>query len=160
MNPAIHLSEPYTLRSVRFLDLITFDDWRLKLYGIAYQAERPEQAVVEAAIAAAQERLPRPAITDDRYGVGFLAAHQGRRGATFTFVDWWAGENDLYQHAWHGSADAPGRLRPSGPDDFMACTSDLAVIAHERSAWVRHVLARPEGPDLDAYLADRLDDDV
>jgi hypothetical protein len=30
------------------------------------------------------------------------------------------------------------------------------VIGHERAAWVRHVLARAPGPDLDAYLADRL----
>jgi hypothetical protein len=30
------------------------------------------------------------------------------------------------------------------------------VIGHERDAWVRHVLARPDGPDLEAYLDDRL----
>jgi hypothetical protein len=34
------------------------------------------------------------------------------------------------------------------------------VIGHERTAWVRNVLARPEGPDLDAYLGDRLDGEV
>jgi hypothetical protein len=83
----MYLSEPYTLRSVRFLDLLTFDGWRVKLYGIAYRAERPGQALVDAAVAAARERLPRPAVTDDRYGIGFVGAHQGR-GGNFVFVDW------------------------------------------------------------------------
>jgi hypothetical protein len=155
----IRLSERYTLRSVRFLDLLTFDGWRLKLYGIAYRAERPEQAIVDAAVAAVRERLPRPAVTGDRYGVGFVGAHQGR-GGSFVFADWWATENDLHHRAWRSSQDEPSRLRPTGPDDFIACTSDLAVIGHERTAWVRHVLARPQGPDVDAYLEDRLDDDV
>jgi hypothetical protein len=152
----MNLSEPYTLRSVRFLDLLTFDGWRVKLYGIAYQAERPRQALVDGAVAAVQEKLPRPAVTADRYGVGFAGAHQGR-GGNFVFLDWWATENDMHHRAWRSSEDEPGRLRPTRPDELTACTSDLAVIAHERDAWVRHVL---NGQDLDAYLDDRLDDDV
>jgi hypothetical protein len=51
----------------------------------------------------------------------------------------------------------PGRLRATGPDDFTACAWDLAVITHERAAWVSHVLSRAEGPDIDAaYLGDQL----
>ena len=159
MPATMHLSEPYTRRSVRFLDLAAFDGWRLKVYGLAYRAERPGQAVVDAALAAAREALPRPAVTEDRYGVGFLGAHAGR-GANFVFLDWWETENDLHHRAWRSSPDAPERLRPTGPDDLVACTSDLAVIGHERTAWMRHVLTRPAGPDLDAYLDDRLDADV
>jgi hypothetical protein len=34
------------------------------------------------------------------------------------------------------------------------------VIGFERAAWVRHVLANPGGPDLDAYLADQLNERV
>jgi hypothetical protein len=33
---------------------------------------------------------------------------------------------------------------------------DLSVVAHERDAWIRHVLASPATPNLDAYLADWL----
>lgn len=159
MNAALSLAELYALRSARSLDLLTLDAWRLKLYGITYRGERPVQTLVDAAVAAAQERLPRPAVTDDRYGVGFVGAHDGR-GANFVFVDWWANEDELHHHAWLSSQEEPGRLRPTGPDDFTACAWDLAVIGHERAAWVRHVLARAQGPDLDAYLADRLNGDV
>ena len=63
MDAVMSLAEPYATRSVRCLDLLTFDGWRLKLYGIAYRGERPVQALVDAAVAAAQERLPRPAVT-------------------------------------------------------------------------------------------------
>jgi hypothetical protein len=153
----MRLAEAYATRPVRFLDLLAFDGWRLKLYGIAYRGERPVEALVDAAVAAAQERLPRPAVTDDRYGVGFVCAHDGR-GANFVFVDWWADENELHHHTWLSSKDDPGTLQPTDPpEDFIACAWDLAVICHEREAWVRHVLAREGGPDLDAYLADQLD---
>jgi hypothetical protein len=159
MDASMSLAEPYATRSVRCLDLLTFDGWRLKLYGIAYRGERPVQSLVDAAVAAAQERLPRPAVTNDRYGVGFVGAHDGR-GANFVFVDWWADEDELHHYAWLSSNEEPGRLRATGPDDLTACAWDLAVIGHERAAWVRHVLARAPAPDLDAYLADRLHADV
>jgi hypothetical protein len=155
MHTAISLAEPYAARSIRSLDLLTFDAWRLKVYGITYRSERPVEALVDAAVTAARQCLPRPAIAADRYGVGFVCAHDGR-GANFVFVDWWSNEDELHHRAWLSSKDEPGRLRPTGLEDFTACTWDLAVIGHERSAWVRHVLARPQGPDLDAYLADRL----
>jgi hypothetical protein len=159
MLPAMRLAEPYAPRAVRCLDLLAFDGWRLKLYGITYRGERPVEALADAAVAAAEESLPRPAISEDRYGVGFVGAHDGR-GANFVFVNWWANEDELHHHTWLSSKEEPGSLRATGPDDLTACAWDLAVIGHERVAWVRHVLTRAEGPDLDAYLDDRLDGDV
>jgi hypothetical protein len=159
MDAALKLVEPYAKRSVECLDVLTFDGWRLKLYGIAYRRERPIQSLVDAAVAAARKRLPRPAVAADRYGVGFIGAHDGR-GANFVFVDWWENEDELHHHAWLSSKEQPANLRPVGPDDFTACAWDLAVIGHERAAWIRHVLARADGPDLDAYLADRLSGQV
>ena len=155
MNATLSLVHPYAPRSVRSLDLVTLDAWRLKLYGITYRGERPVQALVDAAVAAAHERLPRPAVTNSRYGVGFVGAHDGR-GANLVFVDWWENEDELHHHTWLSSKEEPGRLRATGPEDFTACAWDLAVIGHERAAWIRHILARREGPDLGAYLADRL----
>jgi len=159
MDTAMKLAEPYALRPVRFLDLLTLDGWRLKLYGIAYRGERPSQVLVDAAVATAQARLPRPAITSDRYGVGFLGVHDGR-GANFVFLDWWENEDELHHVAWRSSKKEPGRLRATGPDDFAACVWDLAVIGHERTTWIRHVLARADGPDVDAYLNDRLQGEI
>jgi hypothetical protein len=47
-------------------------------------------------------------------------------------------------------------MRPH-PTPAIACVWELAVLDHERRAWVRHVLARPHGPDAGAYLRDRFD---
>jgi hypothetical protein len=159
MTAVMTLAEPYATRSVRCLTLLVIDGWRLKVYGIAYRSESPTQALVDAAVAAARKQLPRPAVSSDRYGVGFVGVHDGR-GANFVFVDWWANEDELHHHAWLSSKEEPGRLRATGSDDFTACAWDLAVIGHERAAWVRHVLARAQGPDIDAYLADRLSGDI
>lgn len=39
---------------------------------------------------------------------------------------------------------------------LIGCVWELAVLEHERSAWVRWMLAT-DSPDLDGYLADALD---
>lgn len=89
--------------------------------------------------------------------MGFLGVHDGR-GGNFVFLDWWAQENELHHEVYFSATQRPGELRRGMPgEDPAACVWDLSVIAHEREAWIRHVLAAPEAPDLEAYLQDRLD---
>ena len=40
---------------------------------------------------------------------------------------------------------------------WIGCVWELPPIAHERDAWVRHMLL-PDQPDLGAYLADFMPD--
>jgi hypothetical protein len=82
----MRLHEPYRKRPIRFLELCSTGDWRLKVYGITYQgAEFPRPALVEQAKTLLLPHLPP---VDDRcYGVGFIGAHQGR-GADFVFLGW------------------------------------------------------------------------
>jgi hypothetical protein len=154
MRP-MRLAEPYATRPVRCLEVAEFDGWRVKVYGIAYAGDVPEQALVDAALDIARSRLPSPANTHNRYGVGFLGVHQGR-DSNFVFLDWWQEENELHHHVWFSSQREPTDLREEQPQDPMACAWDVGVLAHERTAWVSHVLANPSGPDLDAYLSDQL----
>ena len=159
MRHAPRLGEPYAARPVRATGIERHADWTLKTYEITYR-DRPLDAELRAAaLAVALARLPTPAVTDERYGIGFIGMHQGR-GGNFVFVDWWARENELHHHVWFSASDAPGQLRPAGRDDPIACCWDLSVICHERAAWVRHVLGRPEAPDMEAYLADALEGPV
>lgn len=51
----------------------------------------------------------------------------------------------------------PTNLVPLDHLSAVGCIYELGVLAHERSAWVRHMLM-PEKPDLDGYLADLLPD--
>lgn len=57
---------------------------------------------------------------------------------------------------------AEGRVHPEAfdlpiTDTLVACTWELAVVQHERDAWVRHVQARGPGADVPAYRHDVLD---
>jgi hypothetical protein len=157
--PSMRLAEPYAPRPVRCLHVADLDGWRIKVCGIAYSGEVPEEGLVDAALAVARRRLPSPASSDNRYGVGFLGVHQGR-ASNFVFLDWWEEENELHHHVWFSSRAEPTTLREQRPADPIACAWDIAVLAHERTAWVSHVLANPRGPDLDAYLDDQLNGDV
>ncbi len=152
----VALTESYAPRPIRFLDLWEEGGWRLKVYGIAYRGDTPRAPLIAAAKRAARERLPLPAVAADRYGVGFLGIHDGR-GANFVFVDWWTHENELVHHLYQSNGDRPANLEYATPRAVIACVWDLELMAFERAAWVRTVLANPRGPDLDAYLAARLD---
>jgi copper chaperone CopZ len=151
----IELSEPYIARPVAAHGTWRHGDWRLKKYTIAYRRDAARPELIEAAEAVAADILPTPAITPTRYGVGFLGIHDGR-GAGLVFVDWWEGENDLLHYVFLSPDEDRGTLRPATSNQLTACTWDLAVMAHEREAWLRHVFAA-DTPSLDAYLEDQLE---
>jgi hypothetical protein len=155
----VRLTETYATRPVRCVRVSARNGWRLKIYTIAYGGADVDRALMDAALDVGHAHLPTPATTADRYGVGFLGVHLGR-GSNFVFVDWWGQENELHHHVWFSDRRRPAELRAWRPDDPIACVWDLSVIAFERAAWVREVLANPRGPDLDAYLAAQLNADV
>jgi hypothetical protein len=153
----MQLLEQYATRPVRPLGLFEHAGWRLEVYGIAYERDLPDAALISAAHDLTRERLPLTDVaSEERYGVGFLGVHEGR-GSDFVFLDWWQNENELHQHTWVAPKGRPPAFEYVTPTDLSACVWDLSVICFERQAWVETVLANPAGPDLDAYLARRLD---
>jgi prepilin-type processing-associated H-X9-DG protein len=150
---------PYEARPVRFLELWRHAGWRIKVYGIAHGRPAPRPELVGAARAVAAQRLDAVPASARHYSVGFLGVHDGRT-ANFVFVDWWAEENELHHHVYVSPADAPARLEYVTPTGLAGCVWDLRVISFERQAWVDTVLKRAGGPDFDAYLQCRLNEDV
>lgn len=151
--------DPYRPRAIRFLDLWEIDGWRLKAYGIAYGGAHPDRELTEAARTTARNRLHQSGALSNHYGVGFVGVHEGKTG-NFVFVDWWADENELHHHVYVSPSHDPAALGYQTPTGLAACVWDLALIGHERDAWVASVLRRPTAPDLEAYLATRLSADV
>jgi hypothetical protein len=153
---ALSAQSRYQTRPVRFLELWHCDGWHVKVYGIAYQREKPRLELVGAAKRAAQELLPQPPDAGNRAGVAILIVHDAL-DSTWALVQWWE-DNILHSYVYGGAPETPSVLSPvsQGP---MACTYELAVIWHERQAWVNHVLA-PFQPDLPGYLAARFERDV
>jgi hypothetical protein len=155
----IVLQEAYRKRPIRFLELWEQSGWRLKVYGIAYQGEYPRARLIEKAKELASERLPLLAGTEGCYGVGFLGVHDGR-GADVVFINWWAEENELHHHVYMASHNQPDQFEYVTPTGLIACVWDLRVLCFEREAWLRSVLANPNGADLDRYVRHRLNEDT
>jgi hypothetical protein len=149
---AMIVTAPHRTRAIRFLGLHQLGAWRVKLYGIAAEGERPRQGLVEATTAALPASLP------DGGGIGFAIAHDGRDGC-YALIHWWANENEVHQRLLSAPVDDPAALRPH-PPPAIGCVWELAVTDFERRAWLDHVLAREGGPDVDGYLAARFEGEV
>src|SRR3954451_14890180 len=156
----------YQPRAISFLKLHEAAGWRLKFYGITLEGGPPRTELVTVAEALVPSVLPSPAVHSgggdphdiDRYGVGFVILHDAKDYA-FALFDWWAGENELHQRVYSSLPSRLGAMRPH-PTPAIGCVWELAVTDFERRAWQKHVLARPEGPDIEAYLEDRRAEDA
>jgi hypothetical protein len=155
----IELREPYQPRPIRFLEEWRDAGWRLKVYGIAYRTERPRAELTKAAKRIARARLPQPASTESRYGVGFVGVHDGRN-ANFIFIDWWADENELHHHVYTSASDELENFDYATPTGLSACVWDLRVQSFEREAWVEEVLKNLDSASVERYMARRLNEDV
>ena len=156
---ALLASRPYRPRPLRFIRHQTLGDWRLKVYGIAAdlgKAARPE--LVEATLDLAAKALPQPATAAERYGVGFVIAHDART-ASIGLVYWWQDGNELHQRNHIGPLATP-RAMTAIEHPAAGCVWELGIIDFERRAWLADVLANPAGPDIDLYLSRQLNADV
>lgn len=155
----IALSQPYAPRPIRFIELWSVEDYRVKVYGIARPGETARGALVSAAKTVASGVLCQQPTRQTTYGVGFLGIHDGE-GSNQVFLDRWINENELMHQVFISPPDQPTELSPP-PDDYNSvCVWDLYVQCFERRAWIEHVLNNPSGPDLDAYVGARLNEDV
>lgn len=151
--------EPYHKRPIRFLEAWKVGGWRLKVYSLAYQRPLARSEVIEYAKARLWEHLLVAAQDKAHYQVGFLCINDGR-GAVFAFVDFWADENELYHHVFAAPKKDWRKLEYLTPTGLIACVWDVALIAHERQAWVKAVLDNPGGPDLEQYLSIQMNEDI
>ena len=129
----------------------------MKLYGIAWRGELPRAELISAAKKIAREQLTKE--NSPNYGVGFIGVHDGR-GAALVFVDFWGNENELFHRVFLSRENDPEKLRPAKPEDSSVCVWDLQLQSFERSAWIKHVLEKPETPDFDGYLSEHLHADL
>jgi len=135
---------PYAPRRVTPLGVRSVRGFRLKTYAIVFGDTPFDQARFEPGMALAVAELPAPAAA-----AGFAVLHQGRTG-DYLVLGWWDHENELplrvfvrKESGWRPAQGGEG-----------ACVWDLAVVWHEREAYVNTILA---GKPVEAYLAFTLD---
>lgn len=149
---------PYRPRRIRFVGLEQTKGWRLKVYNILHHSKEPLAALLQAARDTALASLPQPAVTPDRYGVGFVAVH---RGSSYDFVTvaHWAYETELRSQTYMRPSSGSFLLEPVSGSELSADVWDLRLLAFERDAWVETVL-RPADADVDGYLGRRLEEEA
>ncbi|MEV6246652.1 hypothetical protein AB0M38_10650 [Streptomyces sp. NPDC051742] len=136
---------------------------RLKRYHVTSDPAGIEPEVEKAAYALLPELLP-PAdgtSADGTPAAGFVVLHRGGDTGAYLNAYSWVWDNVL--HFGGGAAGQPVLGCPdTDPAHFVrvdrswiGCVWELAPLEHERSAWIRHVLA-PDAPDLAGYLGDAL----
>ncbi|MGD8560391.1 MAG: isochorismatase [Gammaproteobacteria bacterium] len=147
----ITLEEPYKLRPIRYLGLWALKNWRMKVYGIAYDKDMPQANLINAAKRIAEQTVTQCDETVKHYNVGFVGIHEGKTG-NFVFISWWANENELHHHVYTSVSEQPEDLVYMTPTGLAACTWDLRVMCFERDAWVDSVLKKYPEPDIEDYL--------
>lgn len=136
-----------------FVDTYDLRGWQIKTYGVT-DAARPRTELLAAARRVVAGTLPERPDLDGAYGLGFLIVHD-TAGSCQARIHWWVRPDELAQRVFGARPDQPRSLAPL-VSATIGGLPELAVIEHERRAWLCHVLDCPAGPDLDAYLTDVL----
>jgi hypothetical protein len=155
---------PYRQRVVTFLGFDSVGDWRLKLYTLR-SADTPEvrpdfYAAAKPTLTEHLEALRPPMLiagTDwnhlETYKVGFAIIHIGAE-AVFLLCDYWVGENMLNHSAWVSSFDGKPEWHSINASGTRVCVWELAIQAHERQSWIKHVYNLEAEPRFEDYLSD------
>lgn len=163
---------PYRPRRVRFQHLTSRHGTTLKVYAITMDDDQVPAEAVEAALHIAFAYLTTGSLPClvagidwtrlPSHGAGSLIVHAGRE-ALFAVLDCWTDENMLRHQVWaapRGVGTHRPVFEPLAPSGIAMCVWELAVIQHERAAWLRHVLTPSGQSDLTAYFADVLEADL
>ena len=143
----------YSPRSFSFRGTRTSGRWRVKVNLITVRGEASQFSdIVEAAWKTSASVLRDVPVTDIDTNVAFITIHIGLAGI-WLLVDRWEDGDMLRHHHFRASSDDPLRFTDISSDHYGPCVWELAVQAHERQAWLTHVLANANGPDVEAYLA-------
>ncbi|MBO0731974.1 MAG: hypothetical protein J2P57_22130 [Acidimicrobiaceae bacterium] len=132
----------------------------IKRYHVTPGTQGVEPEVEQAAFALLPALLPEP---DGTPPATFVVVHRGGDNAAYLNAYSWVWDNVLHYRA--AAAAQPELDCPDGdPTHFIVvdrpwigCVWELPPIAHERDAWVRHMLL-PDKPNLKGYLADSMPD--
>lgn len=152
--PASLRTYRYAPRTIAFQGVRDAGRWRVKVTVITVRGRAEHfPDVIEGAWAEAERLLGAVPDNERDCGVACLTIHLGRAGV-WLLLDWWIdGDMTMHRHL-HAPIDDPTRFIDCASRHLGPCVWELAVQAHEREAWLRHVLANASGPDLDAYCAD------
>ncbi|MFJ1300635.1 hypothetical protein ACILG0_11750 [Pseudomonadota bacterium AL_CKDN230030165-1A_HGKHYDSX7] len=147
--------EPYLPRRIAPLGLWHDDERALKAYAIQRDPDPAAAMLADAVAAAARDAafdVLRAQAGPRDHDLGYVIVHVGEE-AVWLLVDWWISGGIVCQRMLSAPLARPTQFEPvTAP--ALACVWEFAVIAHEREAWIRHMLRA--APDARGYLDDMM----
>lgn len=125
----------------------------LKCYEVVFGERETEdrEPIRTAARGVTQGCVTRDMAPTAHHALGFTVLHHGE-DSEWLLVCWWTHECILCQSLHR--ADRGSDCFKAYPGTTVACTWELVVHAHEREAWVRHVMLSDADGWRARYLAD------
>ena len=147
-------------RPVRFLKLIRHHEWMIKVYSISAFREVADPLYVDAAIANLNEWLqPADKTGLQSYHIATLILHECKEGC-FAIINWWIDDNMMQHFVYLTSPHRPVDFKIYSDSGIVTCVWELAVLWHERNAWIEHVLKQSDHPDFEKYFEQQLNEYV
>ena len=149
--------ETYKPRIIDFRELVRVDDWRVKVYTITKEKRFSSFGTLECI----KMELPRMLQVAQysnlpTYKIAFLMVHEAREGVLI-LLTWWTGGEMVESKIFFSDYATPNKIEPSPfKNKALVCIWELEVFAHERKAWIEHVLSKAKNPDINAYLNSHL----
>ena len=151
----MHTFEPYDTRQLQFIAQVDSEGWSIKVYGISAKSLPLPEELVSGGTKTVLSHLPKPALTEHRYGVGFLIIHQGTM-RNWILLDWWENEDIMHHLLFSSPLDNPSAIAAEPDKSLIACVHELKVINFESEAWIKTVLCKNAEPSFERYLKLRL----
>ena len=142
---------PYKKRKVQYINQAKHNGWRIKVYGISASDNSLTNGLVNNVVDSLLTKLPKMAITEHCYGVGFLIIHQGTMRNWF-LLDWWETEDIMHQLLFSSLLETPHIITAESDTSLIACVHELRVINFESNAWICSMLNENKESNLDEYL--------
>lgn len=146
----MHLSTPGVIRC---------NGRRVKRYHLTADGGKIADGIQDAAYEFLPRLLPRP--DDETPPAGWAVLFKPPGAAAYLVAYSWTWVNVVECRPAAAGVPELG-CQDQNPEHFtlvdrrwIGCVWELAPLGHERSAWIRHVLA-PQTPDLPGYLTDTL----
>ena len=151
----MHSFDPYVVRPIKFLDQVNSKGWRIKVYGLSAKSNPLTKEAVAEGVKNVLPHLPQPALTEQRYGVGFMIIHHGTM-RNWYLLDWWEKEDIIHHKLFSSPLDQPGSISAEPDKSLIACVHELRVMTFESEAWIKTVLCEEDERSFDRYLNFRL----
>lgn len=145
----------YQERKIDFHAVVNVSDWKVKVYTISKNKRFTAQPTLQAVITklpgwvskARQSKLP-------NHDHAIVMVHEAREGVLILF-SWWTGGEMLETEIYFADYAQPEviSVSPFGESALM-CVWEIEIFAHERKAWINHVLKKADAPDFSGYSND------